>query len=85
MRIPLPPIPESIGTKLRRFLTSSLPLLLWRTVILLVALGALYLAAQSGGFLVAFLVTSIIAAFYMDDITQALLDLWNANFAELKL
>lgn len=85
MRIPLPPIPESIGETIRGYVTSSLPMLLWRTLLLLAAVLSLYLAAQSGGFLVAFLATSIIAAFYMDDITQALLDLWNANFAELKL
>jgi biotin transporter BioY len=84
MRVPLP-IPESLAQRTGGFFKATLPMVLYRLFLLFVLGVVLYGMAQSGGYLIAFLAASLIAAFVLDDIQAVVVDLWNANFAEVKL
>lgn len=79
MKIPL--LPKHLGKRLVALFSGSLGLTLYRLTLLTVSTLALYATVASGpGFLLGFLVTSIIGWVYADDIKATISDLWNANF-----
>jgi hypothetical protein len=80
------PIPKPLANLAKRLFTGTLPLIAWRLFLVVVAAVLLYVIVAGGpGFLVAFLITSVITAWYMDDILATLRAVWNANFYEITI
>lgn len=80
------PIPKPAAAKLKAIFSGRLAMVVYRLILIALATALLVAIIASGpGFLVAFLVTSVIAAWYMDDILAIISAIWNARFYELKL
>ena len=78
-------IPEHLGDRLTEFAAGGVGLTVYRIIVAAIALtlfGSLVLTGSS--YLVVFLVTSLIAAVWFDDVKQILVDIWNANFWVLR-
>ena len=85
MKVPTP-IPRPLAALAKGLLRGSVLLVVYRLAVLTATIGVLYaLIAGGPGFLVAFLVTSIIAAWYMDDVLAILRAVWNADFYALSV
>lgn len=77
------PIPESAAEYLKSwFFSTTVKLALWR-IFLLAALALVvypFAAASLPGFLLAALITFMLARFWGDEIKQIAVDLWNLEF-----
>jgi hypothetical protein len=79
-------IPKPLARLFLRIFQGSTLLVIYRVIVLALTVALLYTVVVGGaGFLIAFLITSVIAAWYMDDILATIRAIWNANFYEIKL
>ena len=80
MKIPTP-IPRPLAALAKSVFTGGLLFVLYRLLVIAATIGVLYAVIAGGpGFLTAFIITSVVAAWYMDDITAVLAAIWNADF-----
>jgi len=73
-------IPESWATSVRQWMRQSLPLMLWRLILLIGATALFFAAVSNGWALVATVLGIVFSVIYADDITTTWRDLWNLNF-----
>jgi uncharacterized membrane protein len=83
VRIPTP-VPEYVRDWVGQFLNNSLPLILYRTALIIVGLTLLYGALLSGALLVGLIVTTTFGALYAEDLRQTVSDIWNLNYWVLR-
>jgi len=84
--VKIPLLPKHLGQRLVGLFSGPVGLVIYKIALLAAAGVVLYGIVVSGpGFLLAFLVTSIIAAVWMDDIRKTIVDLWNAEFWGLEV
>lgn len=79
------PIPEAVVELLSRTWTQvkrgALGLTVWRILVLVVGFALFTLLLATGpGFLVAFVVGTVLTALYADDIVATMKDIWDMNF-----
>lgn len=78
-------IPRYVQQRLRRFRRESLVDRLWQVFLVVVGGFAVYLMFSSGGILLAFVAGTILSIFLADDIRQLASDIWNRNWAEVRV
>jgi hypothetical protein len=84
-RIPLIGVPKRVGTTIRSVFSGRLGTVLYRLALITVGGAILYAMAVSSVFIATFVAGIVLSAFLADDISAAAMDLWNRNWAELKL
>lgn len=79
-------IPKPVASLAKRTLSGSALMVVYRVLLITATVVLLYAAiASSPGFLIAFLITSVIAAWFMDDILATISAIWNARFYEISI
>lgn len=74
------PIPESWASSTKRWFRQSVPLMVWR-LLLLLGLVVLFVAASTNGsVLIATMLGIAVSYIFADDIRKTWADLWNLNF-----
>jgi|GEM_PF-6392797 len=74
------PVPRHVASVLGRFRRVSVWLSLYRIVLVLVGSGVIFAALASNSVLLSAVASIILFAALVDDVSQAAVDIWNANF-----
>lgn len=84
-RLTLFGIPAQLKRSISRLFSGALLDILWKLLLVVGGGTLLYLMVVSSTFILAFIAGILLSAFLADDIAQAGRDIWNRNWADVKI